>query len=183
MPVFPCSFDRETNGLPVAGESTASGSSSPLVKLQGFADEIGISRREASDLLGVVLKHLRQHNPTVSKTLFYVAGLRSMSRFAQYRRRLGGAGRRCAMPAREWAASQSHVDREVDPETGARVAAAVDELPDNLGQIYRLLTIDQKRYSEIADQLGMPVESVRAQAFRAKEILRGRLASVLMNMG
>lgn len=157
-----------------------SGSSGLFVRLVDFAEKRGISRSEANHVLRSVLKLLRQENPRVSETTFYVAGLRGVSQFAQDLQRLNNLGETCAMSAREWCAKKEAIAVSLTPEKREKARGGVEALPDELRSAYQKLVIEGKDYSTIAQELSTSVESVRAQIFRAKEILRGRFGELVM---
>ena len=155
-------------------QTNESGSSGPFLQLRRFAVDNGVAAADADRVLRALLKRLRQQSPRVSETLFYVAGLRVLSRFAQDQAR-----RACASSAREWCDRANAVADALTPEARGRAQQHMQSLPDELRSIYRMLVLDRATYAEIAQRLGTSVESVREQVFRAKEILRGRLASLV----
>ena len=167
----------------MAKQPTESGPSGPFVQLRKHAEKMGIPRGEADQVLRAVLKRLRQKNPKVSETLFYVAGLTALSRFSHDKARLGSPGSALAPSAGAWSETDDSVASVMTAEERERVRDGVQGLPDDVQAIYRMLILDNKTYAEIAQQLGASVESVRASVFRAKEILRARLALLVMPSG
>jgi RNA polymerase sigma-70 factor (ECF subfamily) len=67
------------------------------------------------------------------------------------------------------------LERRLDHEIGA--------LPARYRQLLHLRHRGQLRYDEIARVTGMPIGTVKNRIFRAREILRGRLADVLDTEG
>ena len=159
---------------------TDSGSSGAFLQLRDFAEKKGVSSHDAEQELRAVLKRLRQGNPRVPETVFFVAGLRGMSGFAEDAARRVAFGPACAMSAHDWCEAAESVDDALTPDVRERVREEIERLPDGLAAIYRMLILRGESYAAIAQQLGMSVESVRASVFRAKEILRGRLGSLVM---
>jgi len=139
-----------------------------------FAEKRGVPRSEANHVLRGVLNLLRRENPRVSETTFYVAGLRGVSQFAQDSQRLGRLGEDCALSAREWCAKREAIAASFTPEKREQAREGVQALPEDLKPAYQKLVLEGQDYSTIAQELNTSVESVRAQVFRAKEILRGR---------
>ncbi|MES2559091.1 MAG: RNA polymerase sigma-70 factor [Bacteroidota bacterium] len=60
-------------------------------------------------------------------------------------------------------------------ETAHRIEAAIEELPEQCRLIFRMSRIEQLRYQEIADQLGLSVKTVEAQMGKALKHMRVRL--------
>lgn len=61
-----------------------------------------------------------------------------------------------------------------------RIKSAIDDLPVKCQKIFRLSRFEDKKYSEIADQLGLSVKAVEAQMSKALKILRLKLADYLV---
>ncbi len=154
-------------------QSNSPAPTGPLAKLHQCGEALGVSAAEADRLAKATLKRLRASNPRVSETLFYVAGQRSIAHFAREKALRAGA-----VDVRDWcdAANDAAEAFAQDPE---RAKDAVEGLPEDLRAVYRMLVVDDMAYDAIAAKLGCDVEDVQAQIFRAKEILRGRLAAML----
>ena len=60
-----------------------------------------------------------------------------------------------------------------------RIKDTIDGLPDRCRQIFVLSRFDDKKYSEIADMLGISVKAVEAQMSKALRILRESLKDYL----
>ena len=158
-----------------------SGSSGLFVRLVDFAEKRGVSRSEANHVLRSVLKLLRKANPRVSETTFYVAGLRGISQFARDSQRLSRLGEAGALSAREWCAKREAIAASMTMEKREQACSGVQALPEELKPVYQSLVLEGKDYSTIAQEQSTSVESVRAQVFRAKEILRGRFGQLVMS--
>lgn len=65
-------------------------------------------------------------------------------------------------------------------ETGARIAHAIDNLPDRCRDVFRLSRFENKKYAEIAGILNISVKTVEAQMSRALRILRDELKDLLI---
>ena len=156
--------------------SPESAPADPLDQLRRFAERRGVSSDEAGLLLRAELERLREPGAKMSQTLFFMAGVRSISLFARDRARLSAAG---PLSAVEWSEAEGAVSAAMTPENRRRVRDDTQSLPDELQAIYRLLVLGNKSYAEIAQQLGISVESIQARVFRAKEILLGRLAALI----
>ncbi|MES2779705.1 MAG: RNA polymerase sigma-70 factor [Bacteroidota bacterium] len=64
-------------------------------------------------------------------------------------------------------------------ETVKRVDAAIEELPEQCKLIFKMSRIEQLKYQEIADQLGLSVKTVEAQMGKALKHMRTRLKDYL----
>ena len=53
--------------------------------------------------------------------------------------------------------------------------SAIASLPEELRQPYRLREIDGSSYQEIADQLGIPLNTVRTRIHRARSVMMDRM--------
>ena len=58
------------------------------------------------------------------------------------------------------------------------IAEAIDSLPDKYREVINYRHRDDKSYEEIADLLGIPVGTVKARIFRARELLKRKLRNV-----
>lgn len=59
---------------------------------------------------------------------------------------------------------------------------AIDGLPDRCRQVFIMSRFDEKKYSEIAENLGVTVKAVEAQMSKALKILREKLAEYLISL-
>lgn len=64
-------------------------------------------------------------------------------------------------------------------ETAKRIEAAIEELPEQCKLIFRMSRLEQLKYQEIADQLGLSVKTVEAQMGKALKHMRVRLKDYL----
>lgn len=60
-----------------------------------------------------------------------------------------------------------------------KIAKCIDELPDSCRHIFKLSRFEEKKYKEIADQMGISVKTVEGQMTKALKILRTQLADYL----
>jgi RNA polymerase sigma-70 factor (family 1) len=68
------------------------------------------------------------------------------------------------------------IDREIiRAEVWAEIWRAADELPEKIGQVFRLGFVEGLPNREIAKQLGVSVNTVKAQKARAVELLKEKL--------
>ena len=66
-------------------------------------------------------------------------------------------------------------DPAIAADVGAKVLAALDELPAKLRVTVRLAMIEERPYAEIADALGISTNGVKSRVFRAIRLLRKSL--------
>jgi len=52
---------------------------------------------------------------------------------------------------------------------------AIDELPDRCKKIFVMVTLEKKKYVEVADQFGISVNTVKVQVSKAYRILREKI--------
>lgn len=72
-----------------------------------------------------------------------------------------------------------HPEREmVRHEQAASINDAISSLPRKYRQVIIARHQEEKSYEEIADELGVPVGTVKARIFRARELLKKRLRGV-----
>ena len=69
-------------------------------------------------------------------------------------------------------------DSLLGEETGALLESLIATLPEPLRDALRLSTVDELAPSEIADVLGTSESSVRSRIFRARQILKEKLAAL-----
>lgn len=67
------------------------------------------------------------------------------------------------------------VDLDFDKDVTARIKQAVQELPDQCRQVYEMSVYNGLKHAEIAEELKISVNTVKAQIFRAKNKLRDKL--------
>ncbi|WP_029905296.1 RNA polymerase sigma-70 factor [Prevotella sp. 10(H)] len=56
---------------------------------------------------------------------------------------------------------------------------AIDELPERCKKIFVMATIEKKKYTEVANQLGISVNTVKVQVSKAYRILREKICMIL----
>lgn len=71
-------------------------------------------------------------------------------------------------------------DVEMDESLLRRVNAAIDELPLQARTIFQRCVIDGKKYREVADEMGISINTVNTQMKRAFKYLRNRLGNSLL---
>lgn len=72
----------------------------------------------------------------------------------------------------EPSAADEMFDREL---VLSRIKEIIEELPDKYKVVLKLYYFDEKTYQEIADMLGIPINTVKIQLLRAKEHVRKKL--------
>jgi RNA polymerase sigma-70 factor (ECF subfamily) len=70
------------------------------------------------------------------------------------------------------------VDLELDEEVSRKIKDAVEELPEQCQQVYRMSVYDGLKHAEIAEELDISLNAVKVQVFRAKKSLREKLYSL-----
>ena len=72
-----------------------------------------------------------------------------------------------------------HPERElVRKEQRMSIEEAINSLPDKYREVIIYRHKDDKSYEEIADLLGIPIGTVKARIFRARELLKKKLKSL-----
>jgi len=67
-------------------------------------------------------------------------------------------------------------DREIiDDQRASLLKAAIDQLPEKYRRVIHLRHVDEKSYEEIAAMLKLPIGTVKAHIFRAREMLYKQL--------
>jgi RNA polymerase sigma-70 factor (ECF subfamily) len=61
------------------------------------------------------------------------------------------------------------------PELKRLLLKAIDELPDRCKKIFVMATIEKKKYTEVADMLGISVNTVKVQVSKAYRILKEKI--------
>lgn len=61
------------------------------------------------------------------------------------------------------------------PELKRLLLKAIDELPDRCKKIFVMATIEKKKYTEVADLLGISVNTVKVQVSKAYRILKEKI--------
>jgi len=71
------------------------------------------------------------------------------------------------------------IDEDVDDEDiyelQRLLQKAINELPDRCKEIFVMATIEKKKYAEVADLLGISVNTVKVQVSKAYRILKGKI--------
>ena len=83
-------------------------------------------------------------------------------------------GREVAMD--EGAHQVGHLTREAEPDLKARLAEAIDNLPEGYRAVFVLHDVEGYTHEEIATSLGVHPGTSKAQLFRARARLRNALA-------
>jgi RNA polymerase sigma factor (sigma-70 family) len=72
-----------------------------------------------------------------------------------------------------------HPEEEmVRRERAVSIAEAIESLPDKYRRVIIARHSEEKSYEEIAAELGLPVGTVKARIFRARELLKKRLRGI-----
>ncbi len=69
----------------------------------------------------------------------------------------------------------NHVNEDDLQELKRLLLRAIDELPDRCKKIFVMATFEKKKYSEVADQLGISVNTVKVQVSKAYRILKQKI--------
>ncbi len=72
------------------------------------------------------------------------------------------------------------LDVEIDEQLMKRVYSAIDELPRQARNIFVMCVVEGKKYREVAEQLGISVNTVNTQMKRAYKYLRNKLGVELL---
>ena len=70
----------------------------------------------------------------------------------------------------------------ISKETNRQILAQIDELPPQCKLIFSKSRFEEKKYAEIAAELGLSVKTVEAQMGKALKILRDKLAEIMMTI-
>ncbi|MDQ2178450.1 RNA polymerase sigma-70 factor [Marinifilum sp. D714] len=70
------------------------------------------------------------------------------------------------------------VSVNIDPEVSLKIKRAIDELPTQCKEVYRMSVYSGLKHAEIAEEMDISVNTVKVQVFRAKKILKERLYSL-----
>ena len=68
----------------------------------------------------------------------------------------------------------------ISSETSKQIAAAIDKLPPKYRQVIVMRHTEEKSYEEIAEFLELPLGTVKARIFRARELLNKSLRKIVM---
>ena len=71
----------------------------------------------------------------------------------------------------------TEVDEEISEEITVRINEAIDNLPEQCRIIVRMSVIEGKKYTDIAEELDISINTVRTQISRAYKKLREQLSS------
>jgi RNA polymerase sigma-70 factor (ECF subfamily) len=93
-------------------------------------------------------------------------------------RRRGGRTSLARVEEREEAAADVPGPREgmERRELEERVLREIQALPESYREVIVLKYLDERSYKEISETLGISIETIESRLFRARKILRGRLA-------
>jgi RNA polymerase sigma-70 factor (ECF subfamily) len=69
----------------------------------------------------------------------------------------------------------SDADGEDAQELQRLLMKAIDELPDRCKKIFVMATLEKKKYSEVADSLGISINTVKVQVSKAYRILKEKI--------
>lgn len=71
--------------------------------------------------------------------------------------------------------TEENVDSEESLELQRLLSKAIDELPDRCKKIFLMATLEKKKYTEVADLLGISVNTVKVQVSKAYRILKQKI--------
>lgn len=71
--------------------------------------------------------------------------------------------------------NEEDADDEMEQELHLSLKKAIGELPDKCRQIFVMVTLDKKKHSEVAHQMGISVNTVKVQVSKAYRILRKKM--------
>ena len=71
------------------------------------------------------------------------------------------------------------IDEEIDEQVYAKVNLAIESLPEQCRLIIKLNVLEGKKYQEIAEELGITVNTIRTQVSRGYKKLRDILSGVV----
>ncbi|MEO9966316.1 MAG: RNA polymerase sigma-70 factor [Reichenbachiella sp.] len=69
-----------------------------------------------------------------------------------------------------------------ESEMETKIKESIDALPDSCREVFMLSRFEDKKYKEIADQLGISIKTVEGQMTKALKILREQLATYLLEI-
>ncbi len=72
-----------------------------------------------------------------------------------------------------------HEDHLVAKELKERIEKATAELPEKCREVFLKNRVEQKKYQEIADELGISLKTVEAQMSKALRIMRDKLSEFI----
>ena len=64
---------------------------------------------------------------------------------------------------------------EIDPELLQRVYEVIEELPDQSRLVFKSCVLEGKKYKDVAEEMGISVNTVNTQMKRAYKYIRTRL--------
>lgn len=67
------------------------------------------------------------------------------------------------------------VELNLDEAITCQIEKAIEELPDQCKEVYKMSVFDGLKHAEIAEELDISIDSVKVQVFRAKKGLREKL--------
>ena len=153
-------------------------------ELVSFAETLLRSREAAQEVVqDLFLRIWRQRElwefPGPLNTYLYRAARNgAISRFrhdrieARFQQRVAEGG-----SAHAWTARQPRADdRAREADLAAAIDRAVADLPDRCREIFRLSRTHHLSHAEVADVLGLSVNTIEVQLTRALAFLRNRLA-------
>lgn len=156
---------------------------SEAATLIGFFQRLGGSRVEAEDLAQEVFLKLYRHSASYQPQGTFEAFAMRIARNAWIDRRRRDAAR---ISARSFSALETEPEepaaRALDPdrrlvqqEERARLARALARLSSNHALIFEMAVVQARPYPEIAQELDIPVGTVKSRVFHALRYLRAAL--------
>ncbi|MEO9806477.1 MAG: RNA polymerase sigma-70 factor [Reichenbachiella sp.] len=84
-----------------------------------------------------------------------------------------------SLPLADYIESTDYLEQS---ELEIKIKVSIDDLPDSCRQVFILSRFEEKKYKEIAEQLGISVKTVEGQMSRALKILREKLGAYLLDL-
>lgn len=145
-------------------------------KITLFAEYFLLDRDEAEDIAQEIFVDLWNNAPTLPE----IANLKSYL-FVQVRNKCLNRLKHLHVEDRykQWLAeAQAYAEIpevEIDPELLQRVYEVIEELPDQSRLIFKSCVLEGKKYKDVAEEMGISVNTVNTQMKRAYKYIRTRL--------
>lgn len=146
-------------------------------QLRLFGEQQGLNKQEAKTVTHQVAQLLLGYNLERDPSLPYVAGVRAILRFAEFKKRMTRYHASHSIPVEELIRSNGEVPRLIHGNR-VKLTQMVESLPDDVREVYRMSIVEEMDYETIAAQRSMTEHEVRELMFRAKEILTNKIASI-----
>jgi len=144
-----------------------------------FAEQHVFSRDTANDMVQETFVRLWEKAPEVNITTSIKAYLFASvrNRCLDYLKHLQVQDKHRQQLAEAQLYTQN-LDISIDGDTDQKLKEAINALPDQRQKIIRLNCLEGKKYQEIANQLGISVNTVKTQVARAYRQLRSKISTL-----